>query len=293
MNWTVDQLEAFVTAVKLGSFSAAARHLGKAQSRISTAIANLEADLDITLFDRSARLPILTLAGEDMFAEAEAVLLQCQRLQSRALTVSGGEEISLTIAMDEASPIMAFQNLFEDIAKQFPLLKINIISGSQADIAKWVDEKKADLGLLFHLKTLLDSLEFVSIGKFSQTLIVAPEHPLASIPQPKIEQLNQFRQLVIRDRMGMTEAKATSPNHWHIDSYYYITELVIRGLGWALVPEHVANMHWYKGALTQLSAKHISEPLLIEIGIVKRRDQANGPVINWIYQALEHGVTKL
>ena len=140
MNWTVDQLEAFVTAVKLGSFSAAARHLGKAQSRISTAIANLETDLDITLFDRSARLPVLTLAGEDMYAEAEAVLQQCQRLQSRALTVSGGEEICLTIAMDEAAPIMMFQYLFTDIASQFPLLKLNIINGSQADIAKWVDE---------------------------------------------------------------------------------------------------------------------------------------------------------
>ena len=292
MNWTVDQLEAFVTAVKLGSFSAAARHLGKAQSRISTAIANLETDLDITLFDRRARLPILTLAGEDMYAEAEAVLQQCQRLQSRALTVSAGEEICLTIAMDEAAPIIMFQHLFEDIAKQFPLLKINIISGSQADIAKWVDEKKADIGILFHLKSLLDSLEFMSIGKFTQSLIVAPEHPLAKIPEPKIEQLNQFRELVIRDRMGITQAKATSPNHWHIDSYYYITELVIRGIGWALVPEHVANIHWYKGALTELSTKHITDPLLIEIGIVKRRDQASGPVMNWIYQALSKGVKK-
>lgn len=81
MNWTVDQLEAFVTTVKLGSFSAAARHLGKAQSRVSTAIANLETDLDVTLFDRSARLPILTPAGE---------------------------EISITIAMDEAAPLMAY-----------------------------------------------------------------------------------------------------------------------------------------------------------------------------------------
>ena len=292
MNWTVDQLEEFVTAVKLGSFSAAARHLGKAQSRVSTAIANLEADLDVTLFDRSARLPILTPAGEDMYAEAEAVLKQCQRLQSRALTVSGGEEISITIAMDEAAPLMAFQHLFEDIAMQFPLLKINMISGSQADIAKWVDEKKADLGILFHLKALLDSLEFMSIGKFSQTLIVAPEHPLAKISAPKIEQLNQFRQLVIRDRMGMTQAKAISPNHWHIDSYYYITELVIRGIGWALVPEHIANIHWYKGALSELSTVHITDPLLIEMGIVKRRDQASGPVMNWIYQVLNQGVTK-
>ena len=79
---------------------------------------------------------------------------------------------------------------------------------------------------------------------------------------------------------------------WHIDSYYYITELVIRGIGWALVPEHIANIHWYKGALSELSTVHITDPLLIEMGIVKRRDQASGPVMNWIYQVLNQGVTK-
>ncbi len=69
MNWTLDQLEAFVTAVNQGSFSAAARKIGKAQSRVSTAITNLEADLGFELFDRSARLPVLTPEGKEMFTE--------------------------------------------------------------------------------------------------------------------------------------------------------------------------------------------------------------------------------
>ncbi|MFT5236303.1 MAG: DNA-binding transcriptional LysR family regulator, partial [Shewanella sp.] len=54
MNWSLNQLEAFVLSVRHGSFSAAARKLGRAQSRISTAISNLEADLGFELFDRSA-----------------------------------------------------------------------------------------------------------------------------------------------------------------------------------------------------------------------------------------------
>nr|WP_256717863.1 LysR family transcriptional regulator [Shewanella sp. UCD-KL12] len=77
MNWTLYQLEAFVLSVKHGSFSAAARKLGRAQSRVSTAIANLEIDLGFELFDRSAKLPVLTKLGEDMYIEAQAVLKQC------------------------------------------------------------------------------------------------------------------------------------------------------------------------------------------------------------------------
>lgn len=60
-----DALVAFVLTAELGSFSAAARQLGKRQSTISEAIANLEIDLGVMLFDRQARLPTLSEAGAD------------------------------------------------------------------------------------------------------------------------------------------------------------------------------------------------------------------------------------
>ncbi len=287
MNWTLAQLEAFVLSVNHGSFSAAARKLGRAQSRVSTAIANLEADLGFELFDRTAKLPVLTQHGKDMYIEAQAVLEQCQRLQSRAMTVTTGEEIVLTVAMDEAVPINAFESLFERVAERFPLLKLTIKNGSQDDIAQWVDEGKADIGILFYVKSLSDSLEFMSIGQFCHSLIVSPKHPLSAIESPTIEQLNQYRQLVIRDRIGNSQSKALSANHWYIDSYYYITALVIRGIGWALVPEHVVNSEWYTNDVMKLSTDNIPDPLLVEMGVVNRRDRAYGPVMEWLFLEIE------
>lgn len=283
MHWTLDQLEAFVTAVRTGSFSAAARKLGKAQSRISTAIANLETDLGFELFDRSSRLPVLNAAGHDLFAEAEAVLMQCQRLQSRALSMSCGEEVSVTVAMDEAVPINAFETMFERLSHQFPLLKLSILNGSQDDIARWVEEQKADLGILFHQKPLSQNLDFTPLGSFEQRLIVAPDHPLASCSNPTVEQLNQHRQLVIRDRIGNNQSQAISSHHWHIDSYYYIVGLVLRGVGWAMVPEHVVKSHWFNEAVTILSTRNIPGSLTVDMGLVRRRDKAKGPVIHWLY----------
>lgn len=52
MSLSLEQLQAFVATVETGSFSAAARYLGKAQSAISTAVSNLEIDLDNSLFVR-------------------------------------------------------------------------------------------------------------------------------------------------------------------------------------------------------------------------------------------------
>lgn len=64
MRYSPEALNAFVETVSAGSFSAAARRLHKSQSTVSTAIANLEDDLGVTLFDRSARHPVLTEQGQ-------------------------------------------------------------------------------------------------------------------------------------------------------------------------------------------------------------------------------------
>ncbi|GIU25709.1 LysR family transcriptional regulator [Shewanella schlegeliana] len=287
MNWTLDELNAFVNSVKLGSFSAAARKMGKAQSRVSTAISNLEAGLGFELFDRSAKLPVLTPLGEEMYIEAQSVLAQCQRLNARAMTVTSGEEVLLTVAMDEAVPVNAFEALFQRISTQFPLLKLTIINGSQEDIAIWVDEGLADIGIMFHATLLLpDSLEFMSIGQFKQSLVVAPSHPLAAVPAPTLEQLMQYRQLAICDRAGHSQTKPLSANYWYIDSYYYIVALVLQGVGWALVPEHVAKSEWYIDDLASLSTEYITEPLLVEMGVVNRRDKQIGPVMHWLFDEL-------
>src|SRR5437773_11773562 len=60
---TLDQLRTFIAAVDEGSVSAAGRKLRGAQSVVSQTLANLEAQLGVKLFDRSARYPRLTEEG--------------------------------------------------------------------------------------------------------------------------------------------------------------------------------------------------------------------------------------
>ena len=51
---TLDQLRVFVAVVEEGSFRAAAKRLGRVQSAVSHAVAGLETELEVALFDRSA-----------------------------------------------------------------------------------------------------------------------------------------------------------------------------------------------------------------------------------------------
>src|ERR1700679_4180123 len=69
---SLDQLRAFIAAVDEGSFSAGARKLHRAQSAVSELVSNLEAQLGVTLFDRSERYPKLTAAGIQLVADARS-----------------------------------------------------------------------------------------------------------------------------------------------------------------------------------------------------------------------------
>ena len=74
MRYTLDQLETLAAVARAGSFSAAARQLGKTQSTVSAAIGNLEVDLGVALFDRATKIPALTEAGHRLLREAHGVL---------------------------------------------------------------------------------------------------------------------------------------------------------------------------------------------------------------------------
>src|SRR5262245_17421153 len=90
---TLDQLRVFLAVVETGSFAGAARKLGRATSVISYAIANLEAQLGLSLFDRrSTRRPRLTEAGQAVLGEARTVAHGIDGLRAKARGLLGGLE---------------------------------------------------------------------------------------------------------------------------------------------------------------------------------------------------------
>lgn len=69
----LNQIQLFVEAADSGSIANAARRLGKSRSAVSSAIATLEVELGVELFERGANQSRLTEIGEQ-------VLDDCRRL---------------------------------------------------------------------------------------------------------------------------------------------------------------------------------------------------------------------
>ena len=117
---TLDQLRTFIAAAEQGSFSAAGRKLRRAQSVVSQTLANLEIQLGVTLFDRSARYPVLTEDGRALLQDARAVADHMDSLKARAKTLREGLEPELSLVIDVMYPMNELTTAVAAFRETFP-----------------------------------------------------------------------------------------------------------------------------------------------------------------------------
>ncbi|HZI04529.1 MAG TPA: LysR family transcriptional regulator, partial [Archangium sp.] len=149
---TLDQLRVFLTVVEVGSFAGAARHLGRATSVISYTIANLEAQLGVSLFDReSTRKPQLTEAGRTVLAEARTVSNGVDGLRAKVKGLLQGLEAELRVALDVMLPASRVVDALKSFREESPTVSLYLYMealGAVTDIAVVATRtwRLADLG---------------------------------------------------------------------------------------------------------------------------------------------------
>jgi DNA-binding transcriptional LysR family regulator len=101
---TLDQLRILIAVAETGSFSAAARRLGRVQSAVSQSVQALEATLGVALFDRGKRTPKLSDAGRALLADAQQIVRGTESLRARAESIASEVEPELSLAVDAVFP---------------------------------------------------------------------------------------------------------------------------------------------------------------------------------------------
>ncbi|AKF04070.1 Transcriptional regulator, LysR family protein [Sandaracinus amylolyticus] len=102
---SIDGLRALDAIDRAGSFTAAARELGRATSAVSYAIAALERDLALRLFDRTGHKAELTVAGRRVLEAGRRVLERTAEIETLARTLRDEWEPTLGIVVDGLLPL--------------------------------------------------------------------------------------------------------------------------------------------------------------------------------------------
>ena len=181
MRYSPEALTAFVEAVDSGSFSAAARRLRKSQSTISTAIANLEADLGVILFDRATRQPTLTPQGEQVLSYVKAILAASERLDELAVSLSGETEPRLTFVLSDTLHPDVLEDLLVQFDRRFPHTEFECLIGEDEDVIDLLQKSRAQVGLIEARERYPTDIGSTRLPlQTAMGIYVAPGHPLAA-----------------------------------------------------------------------------------------------------------------
>lgn len=287
MNPSLEQLKALLAAAETGSFSAAARKLGKAQSVVSTAISNLEIDLGLELFDRSARYPVLTEAGTRIHQEASILLAQSERLQAIAGELAAGVESRLTLAIDDDSHLPWLGSLLEEFATRYPGVELELLFPLMEDVTELLKSGRAQLGISYQKERPERDLASCSLGSVKMPLVVSPDHPLARKTPLRESDLQGARQLMVTGRREGTERHRfrLSAQVWWVEGDLGILELVKLGLGWASVPDFLLHRPLARGEVVVLNPDFIAlAELALELQWYRARPL--GQAGRWLKEAL-------
>ncbi|WP_298183917.1 LysR family transcriptional regulator [uncultured Pseudomonas sp.] len=280
---TSDALHAFVQAVSCGSFSAAARRLGKSQSTISAAIANLEADLGLQLFDRSSRKPTLTEHGQVMLGKAEAVLTANQQLARAAMELGQGLESKLTIVLSDTYQSERFEQALDDFQQRYPQLQLECLIAEYDDLLALLQQGRAQLGFIEAQPTYPSEISACALAEDSDmALYVTHSHPLAQLAHIDPQQLHKHRELRLGTVLNSTSA-STPGYFWSAPSYLMLMEMAELGFGWAPLPRRLVA-RFGSAALRELTVP--GWPRQIIIDAVTSRVHNLGPAGGWLLKRM-------
>lgn len=254
---TLDQLQVFLTVAETGSFSAAARRLNRAQSVVSYAIANLESQLEVALFERgAARQPKLTEAGRAILSDARRLVADLQLLRSRARGIRQGLEAEITLALSTMVPADAMVAVLKEFREHFPTVNLNLSIGELGMVMDMVANGRAVIGLGGAPVRGDERLTAEKIGHSYMMPVAAVSHPLALLDRPlTLADVREEVQLVVTDASGLTNGRdfnVLSYRIWRVSDIHTKRLLTLGGLGWGGLPASLVRDDIRKGRLVVL-----------------------------------------
>ncbi|WLG38570.1 LysR family transcriptional regulator [Pseudomonas rhodesiae] len=180
------QLRYFVEIADSGSFSAAAERLFVAQSALSRQIKALEHQLQTPLFERTARQPKLTAAGEAFYPRARNLLSELQKASEVATQIGSGQVGTLRLSHSSTVPMSGV--LLRGISawlERCPGVSVDIAKMSSEAQLEEIADGRLDIGLL--RLPVLRQREGVRVQPlYSEPLMLAvpPNHALAGRDAP-------------------------------------------------------------------------------------------------------------
>jgi DNA-binding transcriptional LysR family regulator len=255
-------------------------------------LANLEGQLGVALFDRSARYPTLTEDGRALLQEARAVADQMDGFKARAKTLREGLEPELSLSIDVMYPMRELIDVVAGFRDKFPHTPLRLFVEVLGAVIEPVLQGTCQIGIVGSLPVLPETMHSEVLLDVPLVTVVAPTHPLASykgvIPQ---SELQRHVQLVLTDRSTLSKGQSYgvfSKNAWRLADMGARHAFLRAGFGFGNMPRFMVEDDIASGKLRVIRIELPSnlKPLM-SMRAVYRTDAPPGPAGRWLIDYLK------
>ena len=286
----IRQLHYFVTVARTRHFGRAAERLHMAQSPLSQAIRQLEAQLGATLFDRTTRRVELTPAGEALLLDAERILGSIEAAQTRVRLVGAGRTGLLRVGATGLAAYRQLPQLARIATRELPGLELrfepDLLTPAQEQA---LEEDRIDLAVL---RPPLRRAGLASRLVARERLVVAvpQSHRLAGDEPVRLAELRDEDFVVYGVPDSVVDGAVTQaclsagflPRRVHAAAQTSILlTLVAAGLGVAVLPEAALALR-----VQGVQLIPVADEVSIDLAIAWRREDPS-PALARLLRALE------
>jgi len=244
-------LHYFIAVAEELHFSRAAERLHIAQPPLSQQIRDLEAELGVTLFERTKRRVELTAPGQVFLEKVRQAIQHIEQAVEAAQRASRGEIGRLSIGFNSSATYSVLPTLLRKFRESCPEVELDLHELTTHQQLVRLNQHQIDAGILY-LPIEGEALNVVSVLKEMMVVAMPETHPLAALSQVSIRALSRELFIIPPHRLGgglyrqimqFFQQTTFSPTIvQEATQLQTIISLVAGGVGVALVPASLQNL---------------------------------------------------
>jgi len=250
---TLEQWAVLASVVDEGGFAQAANALHRSQSAVSYAVGRLQEAVGVPLLELDGRKSVLTPHGKALLGRARSLLRDLDTLEAVARSLKQGWEPELKLVVDAAFPRTQLFAIVADLQRACPSTDIQLADAVLSGAEEAIAERRADVVVSSRVPSgflgdrLLD-VEFIAVAR--------SDHPLLRIDRTlTLDDLTRHVQAVVRDSgsaQRRDEGWLGAEHRYTVSSMESSVGLVLAGLAYAWLPEHMLANHLRDGILRRI-----------------------------------------
>ncbi len=291
---TLQQLEYIVAVDKYRHFVKAAEACGVTQSTLSSLVQKLEAELDMTIFDRTSHPVCPTQGGQHVISQAKVILYNASQLKELVLTDRTAEcgEVRMGVIPTVAPYILP--SFFKTMHENHSCVNLQVVEARTSAIISQLERAELDMAIL---TTPLENNDLLEIPVYYEKFYayVSPTEKLYSKDEIEMSEMPSKHLWLLQEGhclrnqvMTICKHKSEYSTVYEAGSIDTLVKIVDINGGYTIIPElHIPQLD----AERQKRVRKFVDPEPVrEISLVVRKDFVRERLLNVIANAIKENI---